>query len=147
MRVLALDPGEATGWAWGTVTDGELEVGGWGFDPWKTVAMHLATKQVLGNAREYDVLVYEAWRLRATAAKQLIGSDMQSSQMVGCIKLCGWLSGARIVSQEPAIKPVADKMMGGPETYLPRSTVDHDRDALRHLHYFHLKEKHKHGRD
>lgn len=141
MKILALDPGEATGWAWGTLDDeGLLQVGGSGWDPWKTVVMHLAQKQVLAATREYDVLVYEAWRLRGSVAKSLVGSDMQSSQAVGCIKLCGWLSGARIVSQEPSIKPVIDKIMGGPDAYLPSSPVDHNKDALRHLYYFATKE-------
>ena len=144
MRILALDPGEATGWAWGDLDEnGDLTVGASGWDPWKSVVMHLAQKQVLASQRTYDTLVYETWRLRGSSAKQLIGSDMQSSQCVGCIKLCGWLSGARIVGQEPAIKDVIDAIMGGPAAYLPASPVDHNKDALRHLYMFAYKEKNR----
>lgn len=137
--VLALDPGEMAGWARGRIEDGALRVDAFGYDPWKVLS--LAVYHRMTGPEPYDVVVYEAWRLQKAKALSLVGSDMQSSQCIGCIKLSCWLAGQNgnavtLVNQEPAIKNVIDSMKGGTD-YLPeRQEVEHYRDALRHLHYY-----------
>lgn len=131
MRVFACDPGEQTGYATGEIEDGVLTLRSWGYAHWKDVAVRLHQRQMSDDP--YDVIVYEAWRLRAANAKQLTGSDLQPVQAIGALKLSAWLSGAQIISQEPAIKPIVDKQMGG-KAYLPgRDGAEHHRDAVRHL--------------
>lgn len=138
-RIIALDPGDSTGWATGRVTDGRMDVTAWGYGAWKDVALRLWRAQE--SKDPYSHIVYEAWRLRAGHERAFIGSAMPSVQMVGQIKACAWWAPiqVRLTSQEPAIKPVIDKQMhkwlGNPD-YLPSSEVEHDRDALRHLYYY-----------
>lgn len=147
LRVIAFDPGEQTGWARGVLhtetgrADGyepQLEVESWGYDPWKPTA--LAFYRTMTGEDPYDVVIYETWRLRKDKALELAGSDMQSSQFIGCVKLAVWVAQAvqpvRILSQGPNIKPIIDAWKGG-TAYLPRDLEgkEHARDALRHLWY------------
>lgn len=115
-----------------------LVVTGSGYDPWKDFGLTLWQAQ--NGETPYDFIIYEAWRLRGQNAKALTGSDLQPVQCVGQIKAAAWWvrTPAQLVSQEPAIKPVIDKQMAalGAPSYLPRSQVEHDRDALRHLWHF-----------
>lgn len=132
MRVFACDPGEQTGYATGEIEDGVLTLLSWGYAHWKDVAVRLHKRQTETDT-PYDVIVYEAWRLRAANARQLTGSDLQPVQAIGALKLSAWMSEARLISQEPAIKPIVDATMGG-TAYLPgRDGAEHHRDAVRHL--------------
>jgi hypothetical protein len=146
LRVIAFDPGELTGWARGVLHVGvdiagtpasQLEVEAFGYDPWKPTA--LAFWRTMAED-PYDVVIYETWRLRRSSALDLIGSDMQSSQFIGCVKLATWVAQkerpVRILGQEPSIKHVIDGWKGGTD-YLPRDSEgkEHFRDALRHLWY------------
>lgn len=133
-RIMAVDPGEMTGWAIGTLTDGSLVIDQYGYDPWKVYAINLANVQKGENP--FDIIVYESWRLRPQNAKQLVGSDFPSSQCIGAIKISAWTSGATLATSEPAYKPVIDRQMGGTD-YLPkRDTVEHYRDAIRHICWY-----------
>jgi hypothetical protein len=148
-RIIAIDPGEMTGWAIGRIQDTLIERGipgaevpvkelvleQFGYDPWKVFVMNLANVQE--GEDPFGTIVYESWRLRPQNAKQLVGSDFPSSQCIGAIKLAGWRSGAQLVTSEPSNKPVIDRQMGGAEIYLPkRDTVEHYRDAVRHLYWY-----------
>lgn len=140
--VLAIDPGEMTGWARGEITDGVCEVHAHGYTPWQDFVIALYHRM----ARDpYDAVVYESWRLRKSSAMDLVGSDLQSSQCIGAIKLSCWLAQqdgkvVQVRNQEPAIKNVIDAMKGGTE-YLPKSDKEHNKDAVRHLWYFAVTEK------
>jgi len=131
-KLIAIDPGEMTGYAmaeWDRDTN-EYTVVKWDHAPWKQFLIRYAQNF------EWDVVVYEAWRLRHEEAPKLVGSDMQSSQCLGGIRLQAWLHEAVLIEQSTQIKPFIDKRMGGTE-YLPgRGGVEHHRDALRHLHYY-----------
>lgn len=151
MRVIAIDPGEMTGWAIGTLYREPLTEGGefrpwsedgkpflvvtqYGYDPWKGFVMNY--DKVMSGDNPFDVVVYESFRIRATAAKALTGSDVPTAQCIGAIKLGAWRNNARLVTSEPSNKPVIDRQMGGTD-YLPkRDQVEHYRDAVRHIHWF-----------
>ncbi|MCW0193379.1 MAG: hypothetical protein OJJ55_19015 [Rhodococcus sp.] len=142
-RIIAIDPGEMTGWAIGRIQTYECDSDEpkqllceqFGYDPWKKFVMNLDTVQ-LGDS-PFDIIVYESFRIRSTAAKALIGSDVPTAQCIGAIKLAAWRSGAKLVTSEPSNKPVIDRQMGGAEEYLPkRDQVEHYRDAVRHLHWY-----------
>lgn len=144
ISIIAFDPGEQTGWARGYVTQAttpHLHVEAAGYAPWKQVL--LAYSRTMLDGEPYRHTVYESWRLRGDAAMSLIGSDLQSSQFIGGMKLCVWrlqTQGrlAELHTNEPGNKPSIDGWMAkaGMGDYLPQSPVDHNRDALRHL-YFH----------
>lgn len=153
--IIAFDPGEQTGYATGFVdeTDGRpyLYVTGAGYAPWKVVLLQYA-RSMLGEHDKpssfprYRDTVYESWRLRGDAAMSLIGSDLQSSQFIGGMKLVVWRlqqAGqiAELHTNEPGNKPSIDGWMkaAGMGDYLPSSPVEHNRDALRHLHFHAIK--------
>lgn len=136
--ILALDPGERTGWAIGKVTEaGELTVQGQGVLPVREMGMWLY--ETLVQEKDIDVLVYETWRLYPHMAKKMVGNDMQPSQVIGMARLCAWLGGQDLVTQGATIKKTAMKTM--PDEIKMRfglSTEQHDQDALMHLwhHYW-----------
>lgn len=137
-RVLAIDPGERVGWARGlinTETGEPVEVSR-GVSSLKDFA--LALHKRIDN---YDTVVYETWRLYASKAKEQAGSDMQSSQLVGMIRLCAWLHPKiKLVSQGAKIKKVSLVTMekNAPDLYasLETSSEQHDQDALMHLWHY-----------
>lgn len=143
-RIMAIDPGEMCGWAVGYIEDGELVVEKSGYDPWTNFVVHFHGRMTDGEPA-YDTIVYESWRLRKSSAMDLIGSDLQSSQCIGAIKLAAWIAqkngyAVRVRSQEPAIKNVIDSMKGGTD-YLPKSDKMHPKDAVRHLWYYGVTER------
>ena len=143
MKIIAIDPGEMTGWARGTIEDGKVEIESHGYTPWQEFVIAFADR--MEQPPMFDVVVYESWRLRKSSAMELVGSDLQSSQCIGAIKLSVWRAqqrgfAVRMRNQEPAIKNVIDAMKGGTD-YLPKSDKDHNKDAVRHLWYFAVKEE------
>lgn len=135
-RIIAIDPGEATGWAIGEIDTkaGTFQVEDWGHDPWKVFSM--TYMNVMLGDYPFQIVVYESWRLRPEAAKPLIGSDFPAVQGIGIIKYGAWHRKAQLVTSEPSNKPIIDAQMGG-TGYLPaRDSVEHYRDALRHLYWY-----------
>ena len=88
-------------------------------------------------AQNYDTLVYETWRLRPDMAKKMVGNDFQPAQLIGMIRLMGWVSGVTIKSLAPSVKSTGRKVM--PDILRERlsaSTEEHDKDALDLLSYY-----------
>lgn len=138
MKILALDPGEKVGWA---RVDYDEKSGEWrdlrhGITPLKDMALKL-----YDSVHDYDVVIYETWRLRATEAKNHIGSEFLSSQFIGMVRLCGWVAKVKLVSQGPNLKKtglkVAPDWLKEKLAAFPKSHDDaHDADALMHLSYY-----------
>jgi hypothetical protein len=158
LRVLALDPGERVGWATGWIEDGVrllgddgvetvvadtklLRVDNHGISFLKDMAL-----KVFEVAKDYDVIVYETWRLRPNKAKAFIGSDFPSVQFIGMVRLAAWVSGTKLVSQGPSVKHTAEKYARAhlPDVAarldkMPKAHDDgHDGDALLHLANFYF---------
>jgi hypothetical protein len=140
MRVLAIDPGERVGWAHGTIEDHALTVTGQGVTALKDFALTLAER--IG---EYDLVVYETWRLRADVARKMIGNDFQPSQLIGMIRLLAWQHPkVRLVTYGPNVKTTAIKIIESGDLpvcadILERKAVsseEHDKDALDLLFYY-----------
>jgi hypothetical protein len=137
LRAIAIDPGERTGWAVGTVPPDEpprLLIESQGVNTIKTFAKTLGEK--IGD---YDVVIYETWRLRPDMARKMVGNDFQPSQLIGIIRYLCWIHpDVKIVSQGPNVKATGEKVM--PEYIrerFARSSEQHDKDALMHLsHWF-----------
>jgi hypothetical protein len=143
-RILAIDPGEKVGWAtalsWPATTDADprLEVLDYGIAGLKDFALKLA--KVYAN---YEHVIYETWRLRTP--KHQLGSDMQTSQLIGMVRLIGWLHPeVKLTGQGPQIKATAAKTMpddiraiieGAPATH----DEAHYADALMHAWHAHWR--------
>lgn len=141
MKVLAIDPGEKVGWARGCVQPNAFELEDHGIADLKPFALKL-----YDAIADYDAVVYETWRLYAGHAKKMIGNDMQTSQLVGMIRMAAWLNPeVKLVGQSASIKETADKTAAAmcPEVSdllakEPGTHDDaHDMDAVRHLWYWH----------
>lgn len=90
----------------------------------------------------FDIIVYETWRPRPIAGSMnwIQGNPLLTSQLIGMIRLIGWLSGAVLRGQGPDAKKAAFAQIesGMPGTAILRrrihsSTEQHDKDALAHL--------------
>lgn len=169
MKVLAIDPGERVGWAHGVIEDRvrlggpplrgfqqesgvlpeatiqtetfkALEVTGHGITALKPFALKLA--RVI---HDYDVVVYERWALAAGMAKQLAGSEMATSQLIGVIRYLSWVTpGVTLIGQWPAEMKTARKTLPpeieGIIEMLPAAHDDsHDESALLHLWRYYQK--------
>ena len=138
-RVLVLDPGERVGWARAEVSsDGSWTDLRHGITPLRDMAF-----KVHEAAKDYDVIVFEDWRLYPQQAKTMIGSTFPSVQFIGMVKLSAWMAGTKLVTQGAAIKTNADRAMKAlmPDLYEVvtrpvRHDDGHDQDALRHLFYY-----------
>jgi hypothetical protein len=138
LHVLALDPGERVGWACAYIwADGEWGDMKHGITPLKDMALAVHRK-----ITDYDVVVYETWRLAADKARSFAGSDFPSVQFIGAVKAAAWLNPhVRLVSQGPRLKTTAEKT-APPELRkllkrMPKSHDDaHDGDALLHLWHY-----------
>jgi hypothetical protein len=142
--VIAFDPGTTTGWATGVISGGRLEVLDYGYAQWKEVALTYDRRQRQDPALDlslvktppFDVMVYESFYLRKSSALQLVGSDFPVVKFIGGVLVTSWATNTKVQVQHPSDKPTIDQVMGGAAAYLPRSEVEHDRDALRHLHFY-----------
>lgn len=93
-----------------------------------------------------NIVVCESYKLFGHKAKQQSWSEMETPQLIGCLRLQCWKSGTDLVFQDPSAKVrVTDPIlvhMGILENRsnrhyaLDRSTVIHERDAIRHGVFF-----------
>lgn len=136
-KILAIDPGERTGWATGESTPDGLVVTGQGVAPLKNFAVKLGE-----SFENYDTVLYETWRLYANMAKRLVGNDMQPSQLVGMIRYISWLNpSVKLVSLGADVKKTAEKTAPDEiKERLLRSSEEHDKDALLLLWFYHWRE-------
>lgn len=140
--MISIDPGVSTGWAIGTITDRQVNIEKHGDSPWRAFCLRLYDRMMNFDEEGFDVLVMEDWRLTKRGAQTLLGSDLPSSQCLGGIRLSYDLARraghtVKLVTQMPATKNIVDAWMGG-TAYLPKSDVDHNRDAIRHFWYYAL---------
>lgn len=134
MNLIAFDPGEQTGYAKGSLADGVLSVSDYGWDRWVDCAFKFRR-----GAEKFSVCVYESWKLTALGAKTLRGSDMPWSQFIGMMKMISMDNQIQMHVQEPKDKYWLDAILG--TAWLPKGSVEHHRDAIRHLAIYGIREK------
>lgn len=136
-RIIALDPGDTTGFAYGVLTDdGQFRLELAGEREWLQMCEWLHENL---ERRYLDEVVIESWRLRPGRAPALSGGRLIPVQCIGAIRLACALNKTPLHVQEPAIKQVVDRMMGD-TAYLPKGS-NHAKDATRHLFYHYLTTK------
>ena len=127
MKVLAIDPGKANGWA--VLEDGRLLDSG--------VADQEQLYSML-EGQDVDHVVYESYRLYATHSRQMIGDEFLTPQIIGVIQyICN--KRGMTFSEQPATtkKFHSDAKLKEMGLYVP---IDHRRDAIRHgLYYFRFR--------
>lgn len=151
--ILVLDPGERVGWAKAEIDDlGNWSDVGHGITPLWEMADAIAKAQDLkgysqngddSGGKTYDVIVCEKWRLFASHAKTMIGSEFPSVQFIGAIKYICRATGTKYVSQAasdqaPAGVGMARLKADYPKYYelatRPVAHDDgHDQSALAHM--------------
>jgi hypothetical protein len=138
VKVVAFDPGERTGYA---VVLVEASFDAKTGDGFTVVEQGVLTVRQVGHQlkdilAQADVVAYETWRLYSTHAKEMIGNDMQPSQVVGMIRYESWAQGKKIVSNGAEIKKIAvTTMPDWLEEHMDQSSEQHDKDAIMHAWY------------
>lgn len=133
-NVLAIDPGERTGWARANISDdGEWADIRQGVNSVRDFLLCLEK-----HYGEYDIVIYETWRLFPHKARSLVGSEMTASQVIGGIRLISWHHPkTRLLDQGPNTKSTAMKTMPSHlKDRMAKSSEQHDQDALMHLWYW-----------
>jgi hypothetical protein len=124
VRLMAIDPGKANGWA--VFTDKSK--------PEKSGTLDPSGLYGLLESEEITHLVYESYRLYATHANQMIGDDFIAPQVIGVIKYLCEKRGIPYWEQPATLKAYYnDNRLKKLGLYVP---VDHRRDAIRHGLYF-----------
>jgi hypothetical protein len=150
VRILAVDPGERVGWCTATVTpwrydnpggEPRLDVTAHGIAFLKDAAMQVYKAVVLED--RIDVVVYETFILTARGGKTMVGSDLQTAQFVGMVRMAAWLNPrVQLVAQGTGAMRSADKSMRAhPSGAIMQGLIDklpkahdesHDGSAMRH---------------
>lgn len=126
MILYAFDPGESTGWA--KFVDTQIaEIG--------TTKLEDIYKLI--EKLEGDIFVVESF----TVDKKRTGQwdKGKTLQVIGALKLRANQIGAIVVEQQPSIKPIAYKWMGG--QYQKGKKNQHHLDAVAHGNYYLIKNK------
>ena len=138
MGVLAIDPGETSGFAWLPSPQARARdhMNVHGVCMATATGMWGAVDQAIAVLPMVDVCVVESWRLYHWAAKTRINSDMPESRLIGAIELAARQAGVPVVFQPAMVtksKPWVDDWLKRERGKLGS---DHERDALKHLvHY------------
>ena len=145
-RVLAIDPGDSrTGWARATLSENTITHLEHGVNNHMDfgLTLHHGMREcdpAEGGGRLYDVLVYETWlpRPKDGSMAWIQGNQLLAAQLIGQIRLAGWLYDAKLVGQPPSAKgPAVAQMLNHiPDEWSSiayRSHEQHNQDAVMHL--------------
>lgn len=90
-------------------------------------------KRLPAIVRLADVVAYETWRLYEKNAQEMIGNDMQPSQVVGMIRYEAWKQKKTLASAGARIKANSVRSMPGwLREHMAKSSEQHDQDAIMH---------------
>lgn len=126
--VLALDPGESTGWCY-LDRDNKMLAG---TEPKE----HLKVYQII-ESLDPDIVVYETFNLYPGKAQKLIWNSFYPCEVIGVIKAVCACNCIDLVGQAPSIKKYAGPL---PQKYIKLSErtklTEHSKDACQHLCYY-----------
>ena len=146
--VLALDPGERTGWAAGRMSYDRLELLESGVLRWDMMEEKIAKWQHVGyfgayeelyttDDKRFDVIVAESWKPRRDARGKMDwieGDELTPAKHIGGIRFIARTSRTRYLEQSPKEKPTsrASYPLSLAEVD-EESNEQHDQDARLHL--------------
>ncbi len=137
--ILALDPGESTGWCY-LSRDNEMDAG-------TAPKSHLSVGKLLDDL-DPDVVVYETFNLYPGKAQKLIWNSFYPCEVIGVINykcaLRQLISGGagekcvpQVIKQAPPVKKYAGPL---PQKFVDLSRkqklTEHSKDACQHLCYY-----------
>lgn len=142
MRIIAIDPGESVG----VVMRTDTKV----FGTTITEAFRLRRLWSLLEVNKPDIIVFEEFALRQSAANKLIGNKFITCEVIGVIKLYAQVRGCPLIPLIPANKEYCGFGSNPKDPHFREITMldsekitEHTRDAYRLLRYaelFKLKE-------
>lgn len=137
--ILALDPGESTGWCF-LDRENNMQAG-------TAPKSHISVAKLLDDL-DPDIVVYETFKLYPSKAQSLLWNSFYPCEVIGVIEykcaLKGMLSGTagehyrpQVIRQAPAVKRYAGPL---PKAFaqLSKQTklTEHSKDACQHLCYY-----------
>lgn len=126
--ILALDPGESTGWCYLNIFD-QMKAGTAPKD-------HEAVMRLIQDLQPNRV-VYESFNLYPGKAQKLIWNSFYPCEVIGVIKLVCQIQGIPVVVQAPPVKKYAGPL---PQKFVDLSRTEklteHSKDACQHLCYY-----------
>lgn len=130
--LLGIDPGLRTGFSFVDEIDGDVRVLSEGSVHFNDIVDWIAEE--LPSDAMPERIVCESFQLFGSKAKQQIGSEFETVQVIGMMKFIAKLHGVSIEMQPPSIKPIAVKFSGR----RPVGTHDksHHVDAYNHVIYW-----------
>jgi hypothetical protein len=146
-RLAAFDPGERTGYVVVRVS-GQFKA----TDPATHTPEHFAIEEqgvlpisgiftdLKRIVKDVNRVSYETWRLYATHAQEMVGNDMQPSQVVGMIRYEARKQRRKLKSYGAETKKVSTQLM--PDwlrEHMAKSSEQHDQDAIMHAWYYAFK--------
>lgn len=133
LRILGLDPGETTGWAFfeGAAYCGQGEIG-----PHRTVESAAFVIDKLIDEKQPHVIVNESYRVYAWRANAHTHSDLFTPRLIGAVGLLAAQKGIKRFEQSAhqAKAFVTDAKLKEWEFYVRGQR--HSRDAVRHVVYY-----------
>ena len=129
--ILAIDPGDMTGWCTMTLKGEIIE--------WENLTQEDFQEKLTALQDAPSVIIYEDFKLFGHKAKQQTGSRFVASQIIGVLKYYGSVRRIPLVVQIPANKDTGAKWSGLRPT--GQHNVSHKYDAYNHgffylrLHY------------
>lgn len=132
MRILALDPGNHTGWVLYD-TDTKLISGG---------TLGESFSKVYELCTSADLIVYESFNLYPGMARSLAWNEFYPCQVIGVIKLACEQCSIKAVKQSPSVKKFAGDLNSLFDKLKKNSpnVTEHTKDAFLHLKYYLIQE-------
>ena len=134
MKILALDPGQTTGYC---VLHEPCDV----FETGEFILNRGGMLKLTRLIDEAELVVYEDFRLYANKSKAMIGNDFPSSQVIGMIK---YIEACVVCGGRPTFTQMASQRLIVPELLIQKVYPDYERvsdhinDAVEHALAFSL---------
>lgn len=131
-KVLALDPGETTGWFYRDFATGEMQGGTVPKDHQRVVDLIMDLKP--------DLIIYETFHLYPGKAQSLAWNSFYPCEVIGVIKLIATGLKCELVAQAPSVKKYAGGLQADwvhfQHNDLKEKVTEHVKDAYLHLKYW-----------
>lgn len=136
-RLIAFDPGERTGFVLVRLSSdfhpATADPLNFSLERQGVWTVHEIMRGLPNLIKYADIVAYETWRLYESHKDEMVGNDMQPSQVVGMIRYEAAKQKKRIASNGADVKKPAVKNM--PEwlrNHMALSSEQHDQDAIMH---------------
>ena len=131
MRVLAVDPGNQTGWA-----VGELDIDVFDVRVSGVMTSWSKLKEVI-EENEPLLVLFETFRIFPSKARGLVGDELEAVQTIGVLKYLCLEKKLTLLGRQPSLKsvPIIPRDAWVKELIRSRKT-EHERDSIMHLYSY-----------